>query len=78
MATPQVPPARQEALRGVLSHAADLLHRNRAGEIGDDVIDDLVDLSWLEWIGGSLRLTATGSNICRQVAAEAAPAPQGT
>ena len=35
--------------------------------IGDAVIDELVELCWLEWDGGSLQVTATGGNICRQV-----------
>jgi len=45
---------------------ADLLHHRRAGEIDEAVIDDMVSLSWLEWLGGSLQLTTTGVNICRQ------------
>ncbi|MDM0043391.1 hypothetical protein QTH91_02755 [Variovorax dokdonensis] len=57
---------RRDALRVELPRVADLLHRRRAGEIDDAVIDDLVALSWLEWLGGTLQLTATGSNICRQ------------
>ncbi|MFC5606112.1 hypothetical protein [Variovorax soli] len=57
---------RRDALRVELPHVADLLHLKRAGEIGAVVIDELVELSWLEWSGGSLRLTATGTNICRQ------------
>lgn len=57
---------RQEALRADLPHVVDLLHRRRAGEIDETVIDDLVSLSWLEWLGGSLQLTTTGANICRQ------------
>ncbi|MDP9606402.1 hypothetical protein ABL840_19875 [Variovorax sp. NFACC27] len=57
---------RQEALRADLPHVADLLHRRRAGEIDEAVIDDLVSWSWLEWLGGSLQLTTTGANICRQ------------
>jgi hypothetical protein len=57
---------RQDALRVELPHVADLLHHRRAGEIGETVIDDLVSLCWLEWLGGSLQLTTTGTNICRQ------------
>ncbi|KAF1047444.1 hypothetical protein [Xylophilus sp.] len=57
---------RQDALRSELPHVAELLQRRRAGEIDEDVIDDLVALSWLEWLGGSLQLTTTGGNICRQ------------
>jgi len=57
---------RREVLRIELPRVANLLHRRRAGEIEASVIDELVELSWLEWSGGSLQLTATGSNICRQ------------
>lgn len=58
--------ARQEALRLELPNVERLLLHNRAGEIGEAVIDELVGLSWIEWNGGSLRLTATGANICKQ------------
>jgi len=71
MPDPLVPALRQEALRSLLVNATVLLHRNRAADIGEEVIDDLVALSWLEWAGGSLRLTATGANICAQVKGEA-------
>lgn len=57
---------RRDALRTQLPQVADLLRLRRAGEIEEAVIDDLVSLSWLEWLGGSLQLTTTGSNICRQ------------
>lgn len=57
---------RQNLLRTELRRVADLLKRRRAGEISESVINDLVLLSWLEWSGGSLRLTTTGANICRQ------------
>lgn len=57
---------RRDALRVELPHVADLLHHRRAREIEEGVIDDLVSLSWLEWLGGSLQLTTTGTNICRQ------------
>ncbi len=57
---------RRDALRAQLPQVANLLRLRRAGEIEEAVIDDLVSLSWLEWTGGSLKLTATGSNICRQ------------
>lgn len=59
---------RQAALRVGLPAVEQLLHHKRAGEIGEDVIDELVSLSWIEWNGGSLRLTATGQNIIRQQA----------
>lgn len=63
-----VPPAsRQEVLRATLLSTADLLKRRCAGQIGDDLIDAYVSMGWLEWNGGSLRLTEVGMNLCRQL-----------
>ena len=62
-----VPQARRESLRGVLPQVADLLQKRRASEIDDAVIDDLVSLHWLVWVGGSLQLTTTGKNVSRQL-----------
>ncbi len=61
-----IPPARRDELRAELPLVAELLQKRRANEIDDLVIDDLVALVWLEWAGGSLQLTTTGKNICRQ------------
>lgn len=69
MALPETSIARRESLRASLLSTVDLLKRRRAAEIGDDIIDDYVALNWLEWNGGNLRLTVTGENICRQLAA---------
>lgn len=60
------PQPRQDALRAQLPWVAHLLRQRRANEIDETVIDDLVALAWLEWVGGSLQLTATGINICGQ------------
>ncbi|RYF52624.1 MAG: hypothetical protein EOO27_28155 [Comamonadaceae bacterium] len=57
---------RQGELRVALPQVEQLLQSKRAGEIGERMIDELVDLFWIEWNGGSLRLTTTGKNICRQ------------
>lgn len=62
-----IPQARREALRGLLPQVANLLQKRRASEIDTVVIDDLVLLYWLEWVGGSLQLTTTGKNVCRQL-----------
>ncbi|QIL71845.1 hypothetical protein G7048_16655 [Diaphorobacter sp. HDW4B] len=62
-----VPQARRETLRGVLPQVVELLQKRRASEIDDTVIDDLVSLYWLEWVGGSLQLTTTGKNVSRQL-----------
>ena len=65
------PPAaqRREALRGALLATVTLLERRRAGEIDAGDIDDYVTLNWLEWNGGSLRLTVTGDNMRKQLTA---------
>lgn len=60
---------RREALREQLLATADLLSRRRAGEISEKVIDEYVALNWLEWHGGSLRLTTTGENMCKHMTA---------
>ncbi len=62
---------RQSELRAALPHIQNLLKTNQAGQIGDDVIDELVKCFWMEWDGGALKLTATGLNICRQFTMEA-------
>lgn len=66
--TPFLSMARREALRDELPATADLLKQRRAGEIAEGAIDDYVALHWLEWHGGSLRLTTTGENVCRHLA----------
>jgi hypothetical protein len=58
-------PVHREVLRSALQAAVDSLYRRRASEIPEGYIDDYVALNWLEWHGGSLRLTPTGENICR-------------
>ena len=57
---------RRETLRETLPITVSLLKQHRAGEIDAGDIDDYVALNWLEWNGGSLRLTVTGDNVCRQ------------
>jgi archaellum component FlaD/FlaE len=61
---PTRPAQRHEALRNALQVSVDLLHRRRASEIPEGFIDDYVSLNWLEWRGGSLRLTPLGQEIC--------------
>lgn len=65
-------PHPREALLGALLDTVDLLHSRRAAEIGAGYIDDYVALNWLEWNGGSLRLTVTGDNIRKQLKAQRA------
>lgn len=58
------PRSRADALRSSLPEVAAKLHRRQADSIGDGIIADMVALDWLEWHGGSLRLTITGRNVC--------------
>ncbi len=60
---------RHDALRDGLPGTVALLKQHRAAEIGEGFIDQYVTLNWLEWNGGSLRLTVTGDNICKQLRA---------
>jgi hypothetical protein len=60
--------ARQESLRDQLLDTIELLDRRRAAEITEGYVDDYVALNWLEWNGGSLRLTTTGENVRQQMA----------
>ena len=63
-----LPPAPSHvALREGLQDTVNLLKQHRAAEIVDGYIDRYVNLNWLEWNGGSLRLTVTGDNICKQL-----------
>jgi hypothetical protein len=62
-----IPAERKESLRNGLQATADALYRRKASEISDASIEDYVNLNWLEWWGGTLRLTTTGQNICRQM-----------
>lgn len=59
---------RQDALRDRLLATVDLLKRRRAAEIEAGFIEDYVALHWMEWHGGSLRLTTTGENVCKHLA----------
>jgi len=63
------PTLRREDLLGALLATVTLLQRRRAGEIAPGYIDDYVALNWLEWNGGTLRLTVTGENIRKQLTA---------
>ncbi len=67
MSQPQLPMSRQELLREALLSNVATLYRRRAAEIPEVDIDDYVSLNWLEWYGGSLRLTTLGENICKQL-----------
>ncbi len=65
---------RKERLRLALPAAVELLRTRQAGLIEAREIDEYVALNWLEWHGGTLRLTVTGSNVCSQSRVNAAQA----
>jgi len=64
--------ARKERLRQALPVAVELLRTRQAGLIGPVQIEEFVALNWLEWHGGTLRLTVTGANVCSQGKANSA------
>jgi len=57
----------RERLRRALPATVELLQQRQADRIDDHDIDAYVDLNWLEWHGGGLRLTITGRNVCAQL-----------
>ena len=60
--------AERERLRQALPATVGHLRQHQAGQIDDNDIEAYVQLNWLEWHGGGLRLTITGRNVCAQVA----------
>jgi hypothetical protein len=56
----------RERLRRALPATVELLQSRQADRIDDRDIDAYVNLNWLEWHGGGLRLTITGRNVCAQ------------
>jgi hypothetical protein len=67
---PGLPPvSRREQLRLELLTTVDSLRRRRADLVSEGFIEDYVALHWLEWNGGALRLTVTGTNMCEQMRA---------
>ena len=61
--------SRTEELRHEFLATVDALQRRRADLISESLVDAYVDLNWLEWNGGTLRLTETGKNMCGQMRA---------
>jgi hypothetical protein len=57
---------RKERLRQALPAAAELLRTRQAGLIAAREIEEFIALNWLEWQGGALKLTVTGSNVVSQ------------
>jgi len=62
------PPLRRHVLRDALPGTVQLLAQKHAHAIQKGFIDDYVALDWLEWRGGTLKLTTVGENICKQLA----------
>ncbi len=60
----------KDDLREQLPRTAECLAARSAHLIDEDLISAYVDLDWLEWQGGGLRLTVTGQNLCAQVTRE--------
>ncbi|MFX7879107.1 hypothetical protein ABTK13_22815, partial [Acinetobacter baumannii] len=60
---------RRDVLRDRLLATVDLLKQRRASEIDAGYIDDYGALHWLEWVGGTLRLTSTGVKVCKHLMA---------
>ncbi|WP_310460127.1 hypothetical protein [Sphaerotilus sp.] len=60
-----------DVLRSALLPTVEFLSRRRADLIDTALIEDYVALNWMEWHGGSLRLTVTGRNVCAQLATRA-------
>ncbi|KQW45379.1 MULTISPECIES: hypothetical protein [unclassified Roseateles] len=59
--------ASRETLREGLLATVDLLKRRRASEINESAVEGYIALDWMEWHGGSLRLTTTGENLCKHM-----------
>ena len=70
MTTRQVP-IDTETLRNELLVTVDALQRRRADLVSEALIAGYVALYWMEWNGGTLRLTQTGKNVCDQLRAAA-------
>ena len=63
------PAARRDVLRDALLATVCLLRQRRAAEIAEGYVDDYIAMHWMEWHGGSLRLTTTGENVCKHLKA---------
>ncbi len=55
------------ALQESLLATVDALSRRRACDIPEQTIDRFVALRWLQWNGGTLRLTAAGEEMVVKV-----------
>ena len=67
MKTPATLAKINTALQDSLLATVDALSRRRACDIPEQTIDRFVALRWLQWNGGSLRLTEAGEAMVVQV-----------
>lgn len=65
------PPSERDRLRERLPLVERLLAARRANLLSEAEIERYVELDWLEWQGGTLRLTTVGRNLCAQARAGA-------
>lgn len=65
------PPSERDLLRERLPAVERLLASRRADLLAEAEIERYVALDWLEWQGGTLRLTTVGRNLCEQAKAGA-------
>lgn len=57
-------PAADTVLQHELVHAAASIARRRPDLIGWDLTGRLIDVGWIEWHAGALRLTRSGMAAC--------------
>jgi len=67
--SPSTPRLRRQVLREKLLPTVQFLNNRQADQVDEGFIADYLALDWLEWNGGTLRLTVTGSNVCAQLRA---------
>lgn len=63
----RLPQLRREMLRDNLLVTMGHLYRRHASLIEAGYIEDYVALHWLEWNGGTLRLTDSGHRVCNEL-----------
>jgi hypothetical protein len=69
MKTPTALAKINSALHDSLLATVDALSRRRACDIPEKTIDQFIAIRWLEWNGGSLRLTRSGESVMVNVQA---------
>jgi hypothetical protein len=67
MKTPAALAKINTALHESLLATVDALSRRRARDIPETTIDQFVAIRWLEWNGGTLRLTPAGESVLMKI-----------